>query len=68
MEEVKKKSGKREVAITMLLFISIMFCIGIYNDNDRAIDVAKFLTTPSFLFAAAAFGMEGLKQLKGSVI
>lgn len=50
------KTYKREAAIVMLLFLAGLFLWGIWE--PRAGDAAQYLTTPIFLFAGAAFGVD----------
>lgn len=50
------KTYKREAAAVMLLFLSVLFVWGVWE--PRAAEAAQYLTTPVFLFAGAAFGVD----------
>ena len=57
-----QKTYKRETAVAMLIVMFIFFYYGL--DHDRAYETAKYLSTPVFLFAAGAFGLDAwAKQL-----
>jgi hypothetical protein len=51
-----EKTYKREVAVAMLIFVGVFHVLGMWM--PEAIQVAEYLTTPVFLFAGAAFGMD----------
>lgn len=58
-----QKTYKRELASAMLVFLGALFCSGLYY--QEAMQAAEFLTTPVFLFSAAAFGIDSYaKQVK----
>lgn len=58
-----QKTYKREVAMAMLAFLGTMFIVSLWF--TEATQVAEYLTTPVFLFAAAAFGIDAYaKQVK----
>ena len=58
-----EKSYKREVAGVMLVFVGALFLASMWF--EQATQAAEFLTTPVFLFAGAAFGMDSYaKQVK----
>lgn len=58
-----KKTYKRETAMGMLVFLGVLFLAAIWE--PVLIDTAKYLTTPIFLFATAAFGLDAYsKQVK----
>ena len=58
-----QKTYKREVASAMLVFLGVLFCLGLFH--PEAVQAAEFLTTPVFLFTAAAFGVDAYaKQVK----
>lgn len=58
-----EKTYKREVAIAMLAFIGVFHVLGMWW--PEAVQVAEYLTTPVFIFAGAAFGMDAyVKQVK----
>ena len=60
-----EKTYKREVATGMLVGLTCLFGYGMYAENLVMIDVAKFVTTPVFMFALGAFGLDALaKQIK----
>jgi len=50
------KTYKREVALGMLVFLGVLFLAGIFN--EEVLGIAEYLTTPVFLFATAAFGID----------
>ena len=57
------KTYKRETAAVMLVFLSSFFVWGVWE--PMAMEVAKYLTTPIFLFVTAAFSMDAYsKQMK----
>ncbi len=51
-----EKTYKREVSVAMLIFVGVFHVLGMWM--PEAIQVAEYLTTPVFLFAGAAFGMD----------
>jgi hypothetical protein len=51
-----EKTYKREVAVAMLIFVGAFHVLGMWM--PEAIQVAEYLTTPVFIFAGAAFGMD----------
>jgi hypothetical protein len=51
-----QKTYKREAAITMLVFLGALFIASLFY--KEAVQAAEYLTTPVFLFAAAAFGVD----------
>ena len=58
-----EKTYKREVAMAMLAFVGVFHVLGMWM--PEAIQVAEYLTTPVFIFAGAAFGMDAYaKQVK----
>lgn len=57
-----QKTYKREVGGFMLLALAVLFGYALAVDNERAVDVAKFLTTPVFMFAAGAFGLDAVAK------
>tara|TARA_R110000744_G_scaffold209773_1_gene328777 strand:+ start:904 stop:1089 length:186 start_codon:yes stop_codon:yes gene_type:complete len=50
------KTYKREVALGMLVFLGALFVASIFK--EEALGIAEYLTTPIFLFATAAFGID----------
>jgi len=49
----------------MLLGLTSLFGYGIYSQDTIMLDVAKFLTTPVFMFNLGAFGLDAMaKQMK----
>lgn len=61
-----EKTYKREAAVSLVVFVLGMFTYGVHSGDTVAVDVAKFLTTPVMLFAAAAFGLDAYsKQVLG---
>jgi hypothetical protein len=61
---MSNKTYKRETAVAILLVLLCFFILGVWI--ERAFEVATFLTTPSFLFAGGAFGLDSVsKQIKG---
>ena len=50
------KTYKREAAIAMLVFLGALFVTSVFYVEAR--QAAEFLTTPIFLFAGAAFGVD----------
>ncbi len=55
-----QKTYKREVAIGMLVFLGIFFIASLFY--TEAAQVAEYLTTPVFMFAAAAFGVDAYSK------
>lgn len=53
---MKTKTYKREVAGAMLLYLGVMFAVGV--SNEQAMQAAEFLTLPIFGFAGAAFALD----------
>lgn len=53
---MKSKTYKREVALSMLVFLGVLFVASIFK--EEALGIAEYLTTPIFLFATAAFGID----------
>jgi len=51
-----QKTYKREVAISMLMFVVGAHTAGMWF--SEAVQMAEYLTTPVFMFAGAAFGMD----------
>lgn len=61
----ERKTYKRETACVMLATLAGLFAWGLSVDKAQVVDVAKFLTTPIFMFAGGAFGMDAIaKQFK----
>lgn len=57
------KTYKRETAIVMLVLLGAAHFWGVFD--ERAAEMAVYLTTPVFLFAGAAFGMDSYaKQVR----
>jgi len=57
------KTYKREVAGAMLLSLLAAHLWGVYD--ERVAEMARFLTTPIFMFAGGAFGMDAIaKQMR----
>lgn len=57
------KTYKRETALAMLGLLFGMFIWGIWD--ERAAEAARYLTTPIFLFAGGAFGLDAIsKQMR----
>ncbi len=54
------KTMKREVACVMLLFLGIMHTAGVFY--PAAVQTAEYITTPIFLFAGGAFGMDAFSK------
>ena len=55
-----QKTYKREAAITMLVFLGALFIASLfYKEAEQA---AEYLTTPVFLFATAAFGVDAYSK------
>jgi hypothetical protein len=50
------KTYKREAAVALFLALGGFFLAGIWVES--AIQIAEFLTTPVFMFGAAAFGVD----------
>jgi hypothetical protein len=50
------KTYKREVAIGMLVFLGGLFMGSLHSPD--LLGIAEYLTTPIFLFATAAFGVD----------
>lgn len=64
MEQVKK-TYKRETALGLLAALAALFVWGLIVERADIVDTARYLTTPVFLFATAAFGMDAVaKQFK----
>lgn len=60
------KTFKREVSGALLLALAGAFIWGHLADSGSIIDSAKYLTTPVFLFASGAFGLDAIaKQFGG---
>jgi len=55
------KTYKREVALIMLVFLGASHLWGVFD--ERAAEMAAYLTTPVFMFAAAAFGLDAYAKL-----
>jgi len=53
---MKPKTYKREVALSMLVFLGVLFVASIFK--EEVLGIAEYLTTPIFLFATAAFGID----------
>jgi len=53
-----EKTYKREVAISMLMFLGGLFVWGIWT--PEAMQAAEFLTLPIFTFAAGAFAIDAV--------
>ncbi len=51
-----EKTYKREVATFMLMFVGGAHTAGMWF--PEAVQMAEYLTTPVFMFAGAAFGMD----------
>lgn len=51
-----QKTYKRELALVMLVLLGVLFVLGM--SSVEAMQAAEFLTTPIFLFATAAFGVD----------
>lgn len=64
MPDARMKTWKRETAWAMLIFIAGLFTWGAGWDNPAATHAAEFLSAFVFIFAAGAFGIEGLRQIK----
>jgi hypothetical protein len=50
------KTYKREVSCGMLVFLGVFHVLGLWK--PEAVQIAQYLTTPVFMFAAAAFGVD----------
>ena len=50
------KTYNRELSLAMLVFLGVLFALGM--SSVEAMQAAEFLTTPVFMFAAAAFGVD----------
>lgn len=60
-----EKTYKREAGVVMLAALASLFGYGLAAGSAQALDVAEFLTTPVFMFAGGAFGMDAIaKQFK----
>lgn len=58
------KTYKRETALAMLAGVALLCVTGLYAGDDMALEWAKLLVPPVFLFAAGAFGLDAVaKQL-----
>jgi hypothetical protein len=57
MEKIKDKTWKREVAIVLLLGLAYL----VYTDD---LEMVNELTWPILGFAAGAFGIDAIKQLR----
>jgi|11BtaG_2_1085332.scaffolds.fasta_scaffold20718_3 hypothetical protein len=57
MEKIKDKTWKREVAIVLLLGLAYL----VYTDD---LEMVNELTWPILGFAAGAFGLDSIKQLR----
>lgn len=55
--EKPEKSGKREVAVIVALFVAALFVWGLALERPDVVDVAKFLTPFSASGLAGAFGL-----------
>lgn len=61
----EQKTYKRETGCIMFVMLAGLFVWGLVAESEQVVDVAKFLTTPVFMFAGAAFGMDAVaKQFK----
>jgi len=54
------KTYKREVAGAMLVFLAVLHVAAIFYGD--ALQTAEYLTTPIFLFAATAFGVDAYSK------
>lgn len=52
------KTYKRETAWAMLMFLAGLCVYGLTTGDNQAIEWAKLLSAPIFLFAVAAFGLD----------
>ena len=58
-----EKTWKREVGLTLLAFDLALHVWGMWK--PEAGEAARFLTTPVFMFAGGAYGMDAIaKQFK----
>jgi hypothetical protein len=55
-----EKTYKREVSMAMLIFVAVFHVLGMWI--PEAVQVAEYLTTPVFIFAGAAFGMDAYSK------
>lgn len=63
MTAAQRKTWKREVALTMLAFNLVAHVWGVWK--PEAAEMARFMTTPIFLFATAAYGLDAYaKQVR----
>tara|TARA_R110000744_G_C19333344_1_gene558796 strand:- start:480 stop:659 length:180 start_codon:yes stop_codon:yes gene_type:complete len=51
-----QKTYKRELSLVMLGLLGVLFVLGM--SSVEAMQAAEFLTTPIFLFATGAFGID----------
>lgn len=56
--EKPEKSGKREVAVAFAVFVAAFFVWGAVGDDDKIIDIAKYLTPFAVGGLSAAFGAQ----------
>ena len=59
-EDSTHKTYKRETASVMLLALLGFFLGGL--ESPESLEIAKYLSTPIFLFAAGAFGMDSYQK------
>lgn len=52
------KTYKREAACVMLAFLAGLCVYGLWSGDNAALEWAKLLTAPIFLFAGGAFGLD----------
>lgn len=56
MTQKPPKTYKRETALVMLVLLGASHLWGVFD--ERAADMAVYLTMPIFMFAGAAFGLD----------